>query len=342
MKQLLTLFPQIISNTDLSLLSQCHLRYFRERIQHLRRKNSVYNEDLSAGGAFAKGIQEVREAYYKKGLSEQTALEMGKFRLQEEMEKEEETDEGQLKSPERMKLALETYFKKFPLADEELIPVYDEEGKLGVEYGITAELPILHPETGEPLIFKGKLDLLGSENGKLYILDEKTTKAIPKNQAALLQASGQFLGYAWLAQQKGHKVSEARIRKVSIQVKEIKVEEFVIPLTQFAIDRWYEALLDKLISLVLHYDDFRADLEFNDETPDETVHFTPDYQLGCTAFYRPCSFIDACTSKGGHEILYDIREDDDGLSAFKQVCWDAETRTEIPLRDMRIKLGLEA
>lgn len=335
-KQLQTLFPLIWSNTSLSLLSECELKFFRVAVQNLRKPS--FNIDLSAGASFAKGLQTTRELYYNERYSSEEAIEIGATTVVEKLQSAmlSDNDETYLKSPERMALALKTYFKRFPLEEEELIPSLLEDGTGAIEHKLTCELPILHPELGIPLIFKGKLDMLATDgNGRNYIVDEKTTKAISSNTGSLMAASGQFLGYAWLLKQKGIDVHEAQIRKIAIQVKEIKVEPFTIALTPFAVENWYNSMLVKISKAAHAYSQYL-------QLPEaERTYFPPDFQSGCTSFFRPCQFMESCVSSSGDKALKDIRPDGTGMSDFQQLVWESEKREEIPLADYRKLLGLE-
>lgn len=317
-----TLFPIILSNTDMSLWSQCELRWFRERCQSLR-KSSLRNINLEAGGAFAKGMEVTRKGFYEKKLPAQEAVEKGYNTILEYLH-QPGMPEDSLKTPERMALALLEYFKEFPLENEEVLPSELEDGTHGIEHKMTAELPILHPELEVPLIFKGKLDMLATAMGRTYIVDEKTTKAIPYNQGDLLQTQGQFIGYAWLARQLGITVVGVKVRKVAIQIKEIKVREFEIPITDWMIDRWETAMLQKVTNMVKFYKDTMNGVDFKDA-------FTPDFSNGCTAYHSVCPYTNGCTSKYGENFL---------ATEFDQLVWDSEARKEIPLAEFRTLVGL--
>ena len=321
-----TLFPLVLSNTDLSSWSSCQLKWYRERCQSWRKPS--FNNDLAAGGSFAKGLETVRKAYYNDKLSAVEAIDLGYYTviesLHEEMAKSNASTET-LKSPERMGLALKEYFRYFPLDNEEVIPAQLEDGTYAIEHKFTVELPILHPELGVPLIFKGKLDMLAQSMGRTYIVDEKTTKAIKSNEADLLATAGQFIGYAWLAREKGIITVGAKVRKIAIQVKEIKCEEIEIPITDYMINLWYESMLSKVTEMVEKYKATMEDNSFKS-------HFVPDFQHGCTSFFRPCSFQDGCKSKYGENFI---------SSNYEQLVWDSESRKEIPLTEYRTLLGLE-
>lgn len=321
-----TLFPLIISNSTLSSWSNCELRFFREYCQNYRKAG--FNIDLSAGGQFAKGLEITRKAYYNDGLNSAAAIEAGYYSIVEGLHAEMKAcnaDTDVLKSPERMGMALKEYFRTFPLESEEVIPAQLEDGTYAIEHKMTVELPILHPELGVPLIFKGKLDMFAKSMGRTYIVDEKTTKAITANTADLLATSGQFIGYAWLARESGIVVSGAKIRKIAIQVKGNKVEEFEVPITDYQIDLWYKSMLQQVTDMAGKYWNVMQGIgTFKD-------NFIPDFQHGCTSFFRPCPFQDGCKSKYGESFIE---------SNFSQMTWDAENRVEIPLTEFRVLLGL--
>jgi hypothetical protein len=302
------------------------LKWYRERCQSWRKPS--FNNDLAAGGSFAKGLETVRKAYYNDKLPAVEAIDLGYYTviesLHDEMAKSNASTET-LKSPERMGLALKEYFRYFPLDNEEVIPAQLEDGTYAIEHKFTVELPILHPELGVPLIFKGKLDMLAQSMGRIYIEDEKTTKAIKSNEADLLATAGQFIGYAWLAREKGIITVGAKVRKIAIQIKEIKCEEIEIPITDYMINLWYESMLSKVTEMVEKY---KATMEDNNFKS----HFVPDFQHGCTSFFRPCSFQDGCKSKYGENFI---------SSNYQQLVWDSESRKEIPLTEYRTLLGLE-
>jgi PD-(D/E)XK nuclease superfamily len=359
-----TLFPLIISNSDMSLLSMCELRWFRERCQHLRRPS--FNIDLTAGGSFAKGIELTRNCFYNNIYFENTDIQdqdgrdifielpvdqtlsvkekedfcinIGYLHILEDMhkimkDKEESTDV--LKSPERMALALRTYFKEFPLHNAEAIPATREDGSHAIEHKMVIELPIEHPELATSLLFKAKLDMLAVENGRNWIIDEKTCKAFSDRETDLLKTSGQFIGYAWAAREKGIRIAGVKVRKIAIQIKEVKIKEFEIPITDFMIDNWYKGLLTKLNTAIINYKCLIGQAgQINIANGCDTIqdYFTPDYGLGCTAYYSPCPYSDGCTSKYGENFL---------KTDFQQITWESEDRKEIPLDEYRKLVGLD-
>lgn len=328
-----TLFPLIISDTDLSLISQCELKWFRTRCQYLTKP--AFNEDLTAGAAFAKGLETARKAFYNDKLPSNEAIDLGKTALLDSYTKALATLNMDisdiLKSPARMATALQVYFNTFPLEDDEIIPVYAEDGSSATEYTFTTELSpdLKHPELNVPLIFKGKLDLLAQYLGRNYIVDEKTCKQFSAKEGELSQLSSQFLGYAYLARTKNIEITGLKLRKVAIQKTEIKCHEFEIAITPVAVDRWYNATVEKFFRLVDRYENYLKHKA--DATNVEFNFFTPDMKHGCTSFYKPCEFISSCNSQYTDNHL---------KTDFQQLVYEKESKEQISLEDYRTLLGL--
>jgi len=349
MKTLPTVFPLIISNTDMNLISTCPLKWFRVRAQHLTRPR--FNIDLSAGGEFAKGLEVTRKLYFDEGCSKSDSVEIGKQTIRDGLNEliakaEQEdlyvSDKQLLKSPERMAVALGQYFKKFSLDDGTYIPAKREDGSFAFEHTFTTELPILHPELNVPLIFKGKLDLIQKFGERFSGVDDKTTSRIQENLGTMLMSNGQFLGYAWLARKHGIKLTDFRVRKVSIQVNEIKIpDEYIIPMTDYVIKTWEEAFLHKIKNLVEQYKSYLAYLTYKNTDSRESMFFIPDYGNGCNAYNKPCQFITSCTNNLEREALLDIRSDGLGKSDYRQLVYEKESGTSIELTEYRELLGLD-
>lgn len=315
-----TIFPEIISNTDLSLWSECEMKWFRNRCQCLRK--SEYNINLLAGIAFASGMEITRKAFYLENKTEQESIVLGRdFILKNLKVQEQENDlfgltaKEDVESPRRMSQAFEQYFSEWALEDgDEAIP-FEFEGETGIEHRLLAELPFLHPETGKPLLFKGKLDLLGKNSlSRLAMYDEKTCKGFSAKDQTLLELSGQFLGYGWLARKNNLKVNDAYIRKIAIQKTGIKFKEFHLLLTDYAIDNWYEAMLDK-VSLMIE--------KYKSENK-----FIRDFGSGCSAFYKPCPYSVGCIAQTGENELE---------TNFQQLVWDYEKKEEVLLEEFNYK-----
>ena len=317
-----TLFPLIISNTDITLLSECELKWFRSRCQWLRKDG--FNIDLTAGSVFAEGLAMARKLYYELNFDEEEAVDNAYKHVYQALHEAEFQDE--LKSPERVSQGVRDYFRKFPLSDQYYQPVQLDDDSYAIEYKFSVELPIMHPELNVPLIFKGKLDMLASHLGRFYIEDDKTCKQISSKESELLETNSQFLGYAWIVKKHlGIDVYGANIRKIAFQKSGNKIEEFEFPITDYTIDLWYKSLLNKLQTVVDKYLEYKTDERSFKEV------FIPDYSLGCNSFFKTCPFKDGCLSENGEKFI---------AGEFEQIHWDSEERKEVPLSEFIKMVGL--
>lgn len=317
---MITLFPITLSDTDFTLWSQCHYRWFRERCQHLKKPS--FNIDLTAGKAFAKGIEATRIAYYTQGMSLESAIEAGSAITRVLLHEAEYQDE--LKSPARMSLAVIEYFKVYPLDTDAVQPLTLSDGSKAIEHTFELPLPVKHPETQKPIVYKGVLDLLGSSLGRPCVVDEKTCKTLSKPE--MFHTAGQQLGYASACRKLDIPINDVYIRQVAIQKTANKFQEIHIPITDFMIDRWEQSMLSKVQDMVAKYLWLLGGVN---EPPEAYV---PDYKMGCTAFFKPCPYADGCTSEYGEGY---IESEFDQMVSVTQP--DGE-RILVPIKERRKEL----
>ncbi len=189
-------FPLVWDSTQLAEARSCEIRAFRRYIQHFNAPESI---DLIAGGAFAHGIHKGRNAFYVDGNP--NYIEVGIDSLVEEYGDFYDPWKP-AKSVGRMALALESYFNQYDLRFDDVQPLKLEDGSFAVEYSLLSPIldmqgnPILHPTLGLPLLFSGRLDMLASYAGGIYIVDEKTTGSyFSRSWAQQWETRGQFTGY---------------------------------------------------------------------------------------------------------------------------------------------------
>lgn len=205
---------------------------------------STVSIHLHFGGCFAKGCEEFRLAYYgaDKPNDYDHALAVGAEAILREWGEYENDDTGN-KTLENCLLALDAYFTKFHPATDHIQPFRRANGEPAVEF--TFALPVdevLHPITGEPLLYCGRFDLLGVFNGQLFVVDEKTTSRLGASWINQWSMRGQFLGYVWAAQQFDLPVAGAIARGTSILKHDFGFAESINPFPQWKIDRWRQQL----------------------------------------------------------------------------------------------------
>ena len=353
--QMETLFPNQLSvSRDLEIFPICNYKWFLQRCCRLYKYAT--NVDLEAGGEFAKAMEIVRNAYYKDGLSEEAAVELGGNNILTSYAEtyNRNTWKESVKSPEKMAEVLRSMFKENSMEDTTIVPFEMSDGELSVEQEFSVELPIVNPDTGKPIILKGLLDMLGMRGNTVFGVDEKTCKSVLTDtilQADLLRTSNQFVCYVNLANKNKEKfgdveVTHFKVHKCKVKEKYNKSEN-VVEGYEFLIDiwfqkAWWENMLYLVNDMVGKYLRFKAtqvyvnsyqadnndyDAEFDLHTLQNIVFFPRSYGHACTLFFKPCIFTYHCTSGSGQNLLE---------QGFKQVVLESGTKGyEIPLHDWR-------
>lgn len=172
-------FPYFIDNTQRDAFVACPLKWSRQFIRNLA--PNMRSVHLHAGGAFARGLEVARRTYYEGHATEDEALCLGFEAIVLEWgDPQDFADEP--KNLTRILLAFDEYFREYPLPTDSVKPMMSN-GKAAVEFSFSIPLPINNPDTGEPLLFVGRFDMLGEFNKSLFVVDEKTTVALGQQWA---------------------------------------------------------------------------------------------------------------------------------------------------------------
>jgi hypothetical protein len=233
-------FPEIIDNTQRESYVTCPRRFFHGFVQKIGpTPPSVH---LHAGGAYAAGMEIMRKAFYDKGFSADDSLALGIEALIQYYG-DFETPEGSNKSCARMVGALEHYAQVYPLESDFIKPYLLASGKHAIEFTFAVPLPILHPVTGNPILYSGRFDMLGIRDGVLFVEDDKTTSQLGATWTAQWDLNSQFTGYCWAAQAFNFPVAGAIIRGTSILKNGYGDAQAIVYRPQWILDRWYNQLL---------------------------------------------------------------------------------------------------
>lgn len=274
-------FPAVWDNTMISSFKACDRKGYLKFFQMWA--DPYPSIDLHAGQAFAKGLEVARLSYYLEGLPAQIAVARGWQALIAEYGDFDGSRKPN-KSASRMGHALVSYFDEYPLETDIIKPA-----RLGdrpaVEFRFALPLPIKHPETGDPIMYSGRFDMLGEHGSQLYIVDEKTTGSLGEYWAKRYELSSQFTGYTWAAQQFGYDVHGAIIRGIGILSKEIKHAAMPFMRPEFLVEEWYAWMLRKIESSIQSW-------ELLPELGEWNV-WEPDYADACGA-YGGCEFTPVC------------------------------------------------
>lgn len=243
-------FPQVLDSSIL-LASTCPTKFFYQYCLNLSPVSKSIH--LHAGGAFAHGIETVRKSFYLNKLPLDQALYDGWRSLINYWGVYDEVPlegSGSYKDFINVSAALFDYFRNYDPRTDYIQPYIKHDGSPAVEFTFSIPLPINHPDTGEPLIYAGRCDMIGQYQNSACGVDEKTSYSFSQDWSKNFIMRGQFIGYTWAMQSFDIPVNMFIVRGIAIQQKSIKHLEAILTFPQWQIDRWYEEMLAKVAYLV--------------------------------------------------------------------------------------------
>lgn len=300
-------FPIALDSTIIAAFRSCPQKAYQEYFCHWKsREPSIH---LHAGGAYASGLEAARRAFYEQGASVRDAEACGLEALIRAY--------GQFacpadsaKSLERMCGALEFYFTQYPLDRDAATPLLLPNGRRAIEFSFAIPLPISHPQSGDPLLYCGRCDMLVDFAGGIYVLDDKTTSSLGPQWSRQWNLRSQFTGYVWAAQQSGIDASGALIRGVSILKTKYETQQALTHRSPFLINRWYKQLLGDIRRMI---DMWEATAATGNS---DEFHFNLDH--ACNE-YGGCPFTRVCESANPNDWL---------PMYFQRRVWNPLLRTE--------------
>lgn len=269
-------FPLWVDNSALSAFRSCERKAFWEHIRSIQPMPASIH--LHAGGAFARGLEVARRRFYIQHESLDASIHAGLIALI--------TAYGDFPCPEkesktwdRMAGALIYYFDQWPMDTDAIQPIIL--GKAAaIEFSFAIPLNIAHPETGEPILYTGRADMIGSFRDSVFCVDEKTTKHLGANWAEQWQLRSQFIGYTWAAREYGHRVAGTIVRGVSILKTLYNHAEAIVYHNDYLISEWHKLTLTTIRRMIECWQN--GEWQFN-------------FAEACSA-YSGCPFVRLCSS----------------------------------------------
>lgn len=293
-------FPSVIDSSFMTAVRSCRQKAALEYLHHFKPKGlSVH---LHAGGAFARGLEVARRAYYEEGKSEDTAIAEGVAALLL-FYGDFECPADSAKSATRMAGAMVYYFDSYPMGEDAATPIHLPSGGRGIEFSFLEPIDFPHPETGEPLLYSGRFDAVVDYAGGRFGFDDKTTSSLGARWAEQWQLRSQFTAYTWGAQRGGLPLDGFLIRGISILKTKYECSQAVTYRPQWQIDRWYETLL-------LDLEEFKNDWDKG--------AFKFNLDESCNS-WGGCGFKQVCLSQDPEPWLE---------AGFERRIWDPVTRIE--------------
>ena len=232
-------FPTVIDSSMMAAFKSCPHKASLEYFEHWKpRDQSVH---LHAGGAYAAGLEAARSAFYIEGRDPEESVAIGLARLFD-FYGDFECPPDSAKSAVRTAGALEFYFASYPLGSDKAVPMTLPNGKRGIEFSFLEPLELDHPETGDPLLYSGRMDMMVDYDGLRLGEDDKTASQLGASWPRQWDLRSQFTGYVWGAQRAGIKLDGFLVRGVSILKTKYDTMEAITYRPQWQIDRWYEQL----------------------------------------------------------------------------------------------------
>lgn len=256
------MFPHTIDSTILAAFRSCPQKMFRQYVQHW--KPTSESVHLVAGGAFAKGLEVARRAFFEGVASVPTVSydQANEFKRKvtwadhacPQHDNTFATSAGlaaliaaygdfecppdSAKSLERTAGALEFYFERYSLGEDGMLPIQLPDGRSGIEFSFANPLPVAHPVTGDPILYTGRADLICHFADAVWILDDKTTTSLGASWANQWELRSQFTGYCWSAMQQGLEPAGALVRGVSILKTKYDTQQVMTYRTEHEVKRW--------------------------------------------------------------------------------------------------------
>lgn len=233
-------FPKVLDSTIMAAFKSCPHKAWLEFIQHYKMLNQSVH--LHAGAAYAKGMEVARSAFYLEGRSAADSVALGIGALFAAYG-DFECPADSAKSAERTAGALEFYFSHYRLGEDKAIPMTLPGGKRGIEFSFLEPLDVLHPESGDPLMYSGRMDMMCEFDGMHLGEDDKTASQLGASWPRQWDLRSQFTGYVWGAARAGIKLDGFLVRGVSILKTKYDTLQAITYRPDWMIERWYEQLM---------------------------------------------------------------------------------------------------
>ncbi len=313
-------FPRVLDATMLSDWKKCPHAFFRRHVQGLVKPR--VNIHLHFGGVVAKGLETARRGFLRHGDARDAVTDACEAVIQEWGTAFDDfvptTRTERNKTLANALLALQEYFREWPLDDDELT-IHVHDGQPCVEFSAASVIPgSRHPETGEPLLYAGRFDFIGDYNRTTYGNDDKTASVDPRNDSWRNQwrLRGQFSGYCWLAREYGVNIDGFFVRGMGILTDSVRCGQAIIARPPWMVDAWLRQMQDDVAQMVTQYQILTTNI--SSLTRPRLGHAFPQSFADACADFGGCSFLDLCTAE----------RPDTWLSEYIERRWNPLTREE--------------
>ena len=237
-------FPEFLDSTQLAAFRSCPRRFYLQYLMHWKPKEESIH--LVAGKAFAAGLEASRRAFFEQHLPSDEAQAVGIMALVQSYG-DFQGDPSSPKSLDRVIQALEFYFDQYPFDLDGTSPSLIGD-RLGIEFRFCEPLDgenlpdCINPDTGNPLLYTGRADLIAEFADGRYVFDEKTTSSLGALWARQWDLRSQFSGYVWAGRRLGIAVNGVIVRGISILKTKFDTQQVISYRQPWEIERWEKQL----------------------------------------------------------------------------------------------------
>jgi hypothetical protein len=287
------IFPPVIDATMRSSFLLCPHHFFRRHCQGLT--HDTPSVHLHFGACLAKGL-EVTRSSYAGGMAQSAAVVEGANALLAQWGTFDYTPNTRTeanKTLENCLLALSDYFREWPLATDP-IQIHYHNDKPCIEFSGAWPIPgMAHPETGEPIYYAGRFDMIGDYQSSVWGLDDKTTSSLGQNWRQQWMLRGQFTGYTWLASQFDMPLNGFAVRGIQILTNSTKCEMAITPRPKWMVERWLDQLCYDTNRMLECWDMYKT---LANSGTSLAASWPQNLDSGCFSYMRPCEYMDLCSS----------------------------------------------
>jgi len=290
-------FPDHLDDTMLSAFRQCPTYWYYGYLRNLRPKGDLAI-DLIAGGAYARGLEVARTYFFSNADMPRAEV---IHRAQVAAIKhwgDNPIMEDHTKNLVHVLLAIEDYFGKWGVATDPLQPLMMDTEKGSrpcVEFSFALPIGINHPDTGAPILYTGKLDMLAMRNETVWIMDDKTSSNLGPQWLKSWDMRSQFSGYTWAAYESGLTPAGVCVRGCAFTQANINFAEAFTFRPRWMVDQWLEDTRETITRMIECW---------------EKMSFPQAMGSACNAYNRPCRYTLLCSSREPENWVpsnYDIK-----------------------------------
>lgn len=254
-------FPVIWDSTQRGAFTSCPKKFYWEFYRNLGPQTTSVH--LHFGACLASALEVARLAFYRENYDQDKSIGLGLKALFAAWGDYE--DGHDVKTFANCCQAFIDYCDAYPFGSDHIQPYKKEDGSPAVEFSFAIPIPeVLHPVSGEPLIYAGRFDMLGVYNQQLFIVDEKTTGQLGNSWLRQWDLRAQFTGYCWAAQQYGYPVAGAVVRGIAPRKKgSVDFAEAITYRPSHIISSWREQLSRDLQRAVSCYTEGYWDVNYD-------------------------------------------------------------------------------